>query len=324
MAVQLLLQPIFEADLLPQQYGFRPGLDAKMAVRRVYFHLTEWRRQEVVDCDLSDYFTTIPHGALMKCVARRVADGAVLAVIKNWLEAPVMERLKRGYQRRTEAKDSHRGTPQGAVVSPLLANLYFRRFLLAWSKFGHDRRLDAYIDNYADDFVICCGRGKGEAAMTEMRRLMSRLGLVVNERKTRLAKLPEENFDFLGYTFGRLYGHNGQSFIGTRPSKKAVSRVTERIREETSRRWLTTSAPKRVKELNAVLRGWCGYFNQGPIQQAHRRVRQYTERRLRRWLMRKHKRRGTGYRQYSDEYLYKTLGLFRPSEQSKGRSSAKT
>ncbi len=118
MAVQLLLQPIFEADLLPQQYGFRPGLDAKMAVRRVYFHLTQWRRQEVVDCDLSDYFTTIPHGPLMKCVARRIADGAVLAVIKSWLEAPVMERLKRGYQRRTEAKDSHRGTPQGAVVTP--------------------------------------------------------------------------------------------------------------------------------------------------------------------------------------------------------------
>lgn len=324
MAVQLILQPIFEADLLPQQYGFRPGLDAKMAVRRVYFHLTQWRRQEVVDGDLSDYFTTIPHGALMKCVARRIADGTVLAVIKRWLEAPVMERLKRGYQRRTEARDSHRGTPQGAVVSPLLANLYFRRFLLAWSKFGFDRRLNAYVVNYADDYVICCGPGKGEAAMAEMHRLMTRLGLQVNERKTRLVKLPEEQFDFLGYTFGRLYGHNGQSFIGTRPSKKAVSRVTRRIREETSRRWLTSSAEKRVQELNAVLRGWCGYFDQGPVQQAHRRIRQYTERRLRRWLMRKHKRRGTGYRQYPDEYLYQTLGLFRPPEQSKSRSSAKT
>lgn len=324
MAVQLILQPIFEADLLPQQYGFRPGLDAKMAVRRVYFHLTQWRRQEVVDCDLSDYFNTIPHGPLMKCVARRIADGSVLGLIKSWLEAPVMERLKRGYQRRTEARDSHRGTPQGAVVSPLLANLYFRRFLLAWSKFGFDQRLNAYIVNYADDFVICCGRGKGEAAMIEMRRLMSRLGLQVNERKTRLAKLPQEHFDFLGYTFGRCYGHNGRSFIGTRPSKKAVSRVMQRIHEETSRRWLTSTAQKRVEELNAVLRGWCGYFNQGPVQQAHRWVRQYAERRLRRWLMRKHKRRGTGYRQYPDEYLYKTLGLFRPPEQSKSRSSAKT
>ena len=151
MAAQLLLQPIFEADLLPHQYGFRPGLDAKMAVRRVYFHLTQWRRQEIVDCDLSDYFNTIPHGPLMKCVARRIADGAVLAVIKSWLEAPVRERLARGYQRRTEARDNHRGTAQGAIVSPLLANLYFRRVLLAWSKFGFARSLNAYIVNYADD-----------------------------------------------------------------------------------------------------------------------------------------------------------------------------
>jgi RNA-directed DNA polymerase len=119
MALQLLLQPLFEADLLPQQYGFRPQLDAKMAVRRVYFHLTQWHRHEVVDCDLSDYFTTIPHGALMKCVTRRIADGSVLTILKRWLEAPVMERQKRGYQRRTEAKDGHRGLPQGAVVTPL-------------------------------------------------------------------------------------------------------------------------------------------------------------------------------------------------------------
>ena len=323
-ALQLLLQPIFEADLLPQQYGFRPGLDAKMAVRRVYFHLTQWRRHEVVDCDLSDYFNTIPHGPLMKCVVRRIADGSVLAVIKRWLEAPVMERLQRGYQRRTEARDRHRGVPQGAIVSPLLANLYFRRFLLAWSKFGFDRRFDAYVVNYADDYVMCCGPGHGKAAMAEMHRLMTRLGLQVNERKTQLVKLPEAQFDFLGYTFGRFYGHKGKSFIGTRPSKKAVSRVIGRIREETSRRWLTSSAAKRVEELNTVLRGWCGYFDQGPVHHAHRRIQQYTERRLRRWLMRKHKRRGTGYRQYPDEYLYQTLGLFQPSGQSKSRSSAKT
>ena len=323
-AAQLLLQPIFEADLLPHQYGFRPGLDAKMAVRRVYFHLTQWRRQEIVDCDLSDYFNTIPHGPLMKCVARRIADGAVLAVIKSWLEAPVRERLARGYQRRTEARDNHRGTAQGAIVSPLLANLYFRRVLLAWSKFGFARSLNAYIVNYADDFVICCGPGKGEAALSEMRRLMARLGLQVNERKTRLAKLPQARFDFLGYTFGQFHGLNGRRFIGTCPSKKAVSRVLGRIREETSRRWLTSTAEKRVEELNAILRGWCGYFDQGPVHQAHRWVRQYAERRLRRWLMHKHKRRGTGYRQYPDEYLYRTLGLFRPPEQSKSRSSAKT
>lgn len=322
-AAYLVLLAIFEADLLPQQYGFRPKKDAKAAVRRVYFHLTQWHRLEVVDCDLSDYFGTVPHGPLMKCVARRVTDGQVLATIKRWLEVPVIERHPEGERRSTEARDKHRGTPQGGVISPLAANLYFRRFLLAWSKFGIDKRLDASIVNYADDFVICCRPGNGEAAMAEMAHLMSKLGLTVNERKTRLVRLPEGTFDFLGYTFGRYYGREGQPYIGTRPSKKAVQRAIRRIHEETSRRWFNDNVERRVEELNWFLRGWCGYFDQGPVYGAHRIVRAYTERRLRRWLMRKHKRRGTGYRQYPDEYLYVTLGLFRPPGQSKSRSKAK-
>jgi RNA-directed DNA polymerase len=322
-AVYLVLLPIFEADLLPQQYGFRPRKDAKAAVRHVHFDLTQRHRQEVADCDLSDYFGTIPHGPLMKCVARRVSDGQVLATIKRWLEVAVVERHSEGERRSTEAKDRHRGTPQGGVVSPLAANLYFRRFLLAWSKFGIDKRLDASIVNYADDFVICCRPGNGEAAMTEMARLMGKLGLTVNERKTRLVQLPEETFDFLGYTFGRFYGWGGRPYIGTRPSKKAIQRALGRIHEETSRRWFNDSAERRVGQLNRFLRGWCGYFDQGPVYGAHQIVRTYTERRLRRWLMRKHKRRGTGYRQYPDEYLYGKLGLFKPSGQSSSRSKAK-
>lgn len=313
-AMNLVLSPIFEADLLPQQYGFRPGLDAKMAVRRVYFHLTAHHRTQVVDGDLSDYFNTIPHGALVKSVARRVADGRVLAVIKLWLQAPVRERGKRGYVQTTEAKDANRGTPQGGVISPLLANLYFRRFLMAWSKFGHDRRLDARVVNYADDLVICCRPGNGSAAMEAMRELMARLGLRVNEQKTRLVSLPEEAFTFLGYTFGRFHGHEGRAYIGTRPSQKSVSRLLARIHDETSRQWLLMSAENRVGEINRALRGWCGYFDQGPVLPTYRKIRRYTERRLRRWLMRKHKRRGTGYRQYPDEHLYGRLGLFKLPE----------
>lgn len=255
MAVLLVLGPIFEVDLPPQQYGFRPGLDAKMAVRHVYFHISKHWRADVVDGDLKDYFNTIPHAPFMKCVARRVSDGQVLSVIRSWLRAPVVERVKRGFKRTTEARDTKRGTPQGGVISPLLSNLYFRRFILAWQKFGYTERLNAVIVNYADDFVICCPPGQGGAAMTAMRKLMDRLGLTVNAEKTRLVDARRETFDFLGYTFGRFYGRDSKDYFGTRPSKKAVLKIIRRIHDETSKRWLLTDAADRVEELNLILRG---------------------------------------------------------------------
>lgn len=310
MALLLVIGPIVEADLCDEQYGFRSGADAKMAIRRVYFHVTERGLREVVDGDLSDYFNTIPHGALMRCLRRRIADGQVLSTVKGWLRTPVVERTGDGERRTTEAADKHRGVPQGGPVSPMLANLYFRRFLLAWKKFGHEQRLQARVVNYADDLVICCRPGNGPQAMAEFRSLMTRLGLTVNERKTRLVRLPEESFDFLGYTIGRFYGRNGKPFLGTRPSKKAVRKLLLRVHEETSRRWNWQSPEERVAVLNPILRGWCGYFNQGPVTQAYRLIRQYTERRFRRWLMRREQRRGTGYKRYPDRYLYETLGLY--------------
>jgi RNA-directed DNA polymerase len=324
-AVVIVLSAIFEVDLLPQQYGFRPGLDAKMAVRRAYFHITQKNRREVVDADLSDYFTTIPHGPLMKCVARRVADGTMLSLLKEWLTAPVCERTTRGgLIRTTEARDRKRGTPQGGTASPLLANLYFRRFLLAWYGRGHFARLDAHVVNYADDLVICCRPGNGAAALTEMRRLMERLGLTVNDRKTRLACLPGESFDFLGYTVGRFYGKNGRSFIGTEPSRKSLKRIIERIHDETTPRWNLETAEKRVAALNALLRGWSGYFNQGRVIRAYRVIQNYTRRRLQRWLIRRQGKRGTGYRQYPNEYLYGTLGLYQLPDSRAAVTKAKT
>ncbi len=322
-AVLLVLGPIFETDLPKQQYGFRTGLDAKMAVRRVYFHLTQNGRRDVVDGDLSDYYNTIPHGPLMKCVARRVSDGHVLSLIKSWLRAPVVERKGRANIRTTESGDTSRGTPQGGVVSPMLANLYFRRFVLAWQKFGYEYDLDAHIVNYADDLVICARPGTGPTAMARMRQLMGRLGLTVNEQKTRQVAFPKESFDFLGYTFGRFYGKDGKPYEGTRPSRKALSRILRRIHDETSRRWTPTPVEKRVEEINAIVRGWCGYFDQGPVADEYRILRRYTERRLRRWLMKKHKRRGTGYRQYPDEILYGKLGLYKPRERRISSPSAK-
>jgi group II intron reverse transcriptase/maturase len=322
MAVLLVLGPIFEADLLDEQYGFREGLDAKMAVRRVYFHLKSGR-DEVVDGDLRDYFGTIPHGPLMKCVARRVADGRVLSTIKAWLNAPVVEGRANGDVRTTAARNGHRGTPQGGVISPLLANLYFRRFVLGLRRSPLGQSGAARLVNYADDLVICCRRGTGEAAMMTMRALMTRIGLEVNEEKTRLVNLPEGKFDFLGYTFGRFFGRHGQPYIGTEISKRSFARVLDKIHDETSRRWNLDPPEKRVEEVNRIVRGWCGYFDQGPIYEPYRRLRKYIERRMRRWLMRKHKRRGTGYRQYPDEYLYKELGLFNPHVHRLSRTRAK-
>ncbi len=184
MAAVLIIGPIFEADLLPQQYGFRPGLDAKMALRRVYWHVTQHGRREVVDADLRDYFTSIPHAPLLRSLSRRIADGTMLHIIKGWLTAPVVEVIDGRPVQTTEARRTKRGTPQGGVISPLLANCYFRRFLLAWHSHGHRDQLNAHVVNYADDFVICCRPGNAEAAMTRMAKLVTRLGLEVNATKT--------------------------------------------------------------------------------------------------------------------------------------------
>jgi group II intron reverse transcriptase/maturase len=310
MAVVLVIGPVFEADLLPQQYGFRPGLDAKMAVRRVFWHVTQHRRQEVVDADLRDYFTSIPHTPLMRCLERRIADGRMLKTIKRWLIASVVENSSGRRIQTAEARKKKRGTPQGGVISPLLANLYFRRFLLAWQLHGHQDQLDAYIVNYADDFVICCRPGNAGVAMAKMEALMMKLGLEVNKVKTRIARLPEESFDFLGYTIGGFHGKDGRIYIGTRPSKKAVRSLLMRIHERTTPQWYADTPLSTVARLSTLLRGWCGYFNQGPIMATRERIRRYTEVRLRRWLMRRSGFTGTGLKRFPAKYLHETLGLY--------------
>lgn len=311
-AMLLVIGPLFEVDLFPWQYGFRSGVDAKMALRRIHFGIAERGAREVVDADLSDYFNTIPHGDLMRCVARRIADGTVLKLIRAWLTVPVIERTRRGgEQRSTVAKDRHRGTPQGGIISPLLANLYFRRFLLAWYEHGYAQRLKSEVVNYADDFVILCAPGYGTQAMADMRRLMAKLGLTVNEAKTRLVQLPDTRFDFLGYTVGRFHGRGGKPYWGTAPSQKAIKRVMREIHAMTTSRWNALETQSRIDHLNPLLRGWAGYFSQGPVKRIYRLIDDYTARRLRIWLMRRRGKRGTGYRQYSDQYLYETLGLIR-------------
>ena len=234
-AAVLVLEPIFEADLQPEQYAYRKDRSALDAVRHVH-KLINTGHGEIVDADLSGYFDSIPHTELLKSVARRVVDGAMLHLIKMWLETPVEESDERGNKyRSTRNRDEGRGTPQGAPISPLLSNLYMRRFVLGWKKLGHAKRLGAHVVNYADDLVICCRRS-AEDALAEMRVIMSRLRLTVNETKTRVCRLPEEKFDFLGYTFGRCYSpQTGRAYLGTVPSKKRVRRICEAISSETGR-----------------------------------------------------------------------------------------
>src|SRR5713226_3269121 len=210
MAAVVVLDPIFEVDLQPEQYAYRRGRSALDAVRHVH-KLINSGHGEIVDADLASYFDLLPHSELLKSVARRVVDGAMLHLIKMWLEAPVEETDERGNKHRsTRNRDEGRGTPQGSPISPLLSNLYMRRFVLGWKKLGHEERLQAYIINYADDFVICC-RGKAEEALATMRHMMTKLKLTVNETKTRVCKLPEEKFDFLGYSV--LQKHTDKEFI---------------------------------------------------------------------------------------------------------------
>ena len=219
-AAVLVLEPIFEADLPAGQYAYRPKRSAHDAIRAVHALVNRGHTQ-VVDADLSGYFDTIPHAQLMKSVARRISDGRMLRLIKMWLTAPVEETDKRGRKRRTTPnKDQGRGVPQGAPISPLLANLYMRRFILGWQLRGHQQRLRAYIVNYADDFVICC-RGTAKEAMREMRSIMKALKLTVNETKTGVCMLPEGRFDFLGYTIGRCFApKTGRAYIGTRRQRR--------------------------------------------------------------------------------------------------------
>ena len=201
-ATVLVLAPIFEADLQPEQYAYREGRNAQDAVRNVH-KLLNTGYTDVIDADLSGYFDSIPHAELMQSVARRISDRHVLALIKQWLVAAVEEEDGRGRRiRTTRAKDSKRGIPRGAPISPLLSNLYMRRFLLGWKPSGLEARLQARIVNFADDFVICC-RGTGEQAMEAIRQMMDRLKLTVNEEKNGRCRIPQAHFDLFGYTLGR-------------------------------------------------------------------------------------------------------------------------
>ena len=257
----------------------------------------------------------------MQSVARRICDRQMLKLIKMWLKTPVVEDSKK--EKDKPKGGGKRGTPQGSPISPLLANLYFRRFIMGWRKLG-PKQCQARIVSYADDFVICC-QGEAGKALRAAREILGRLGLELNETKTCVRRLPEESLDFLGYTVGICHrAGSGVPYLGTRPSKKSIGKICRAIHRET-RPWSgLRSAEQEVARLNQMLVGWANYFCLGGVSKAYRAVDTHTRWRLRQWLRRKHKKQGSkGTRQFPDQFLYERLGLVRLTERTRDLPWAK-
>lgn len=305
-AAKLVLEPIFEADMEDSAYGYRPKRSAIDAVKAVHGALIEGYTQ-VVDADLSKYFDTIPHDELMRSLALRIADAAVLSLLKSWLKAPVQNDAPGG-PTYTGGKRSKTGTPQGGVISPLLANRYMNRFLRYWKRCEGGRRFAAKLVNYADDFVIL-SKGRATEALEWTRQAMEKLGLEVNEAKTSVRDAREERFDFLGYSFGlHYYKRGGRTYLGASASDKAVKRVKAKVSEilrPQSGTW------EEIRDrLNRMLVGWEGYFHYGSKRRSYRAVNAHVRTTVRNFLQRRHRVSSRGTRQFSHTHIFTELGVY--------------
>jgi len=307
MAVKLVIEPIFEADLDDSAYGYRPGRDAADAIKEVHGLLLRGYT-DVVDADVTKYFDTIPHAQLMQSVARRIIDRQVLRLIKLWLKAPVEERDGDGTGRMSGGKDSDCGTPQGGVISPLLANLYMNRFLKHWRRTGKGETFQARIVAYADDFVIL-SRGHAGEALAWTRTVMQRMGLALNEDKTSLRNARQERFDFLGYSFGpHRFRKDGRRYLSASPSRKSVQRIKDKIGAMlvpgNKGAW-----PEVCDQLNRLLRGWANYFCHGTRLMADRAVENHVYDRVHHFLVQRHKVQGRSHRRFPREDVFGKLGV---------------
>jgi group II intron reverse transcriptase/maturase len=306
MATKMVIEPIFEADFCDCSYGFRPKRDAHMAIGDVTRELRKGKVR-VLDADISKYFDTIPHGKLLREVARRIVDKHFLKLIKMWLKAPVVEEREDG---KKEMSRSDKGVPQGGVISPLLANIYLNILDGLWEARKVEERFGARLVRYADDCVVLC-KGDAERILKGLRRAMEDLGLSLNEAKTTVVDARHEGFDFLGFTI-RMVGSSrtGRNFPLTRPSKKALKSIRAEIKVITKRSTLHVPMELTIQRLNEVVRGWVQYFCYKHCSQDFSQLRYYLAERVRRYLRRKHGKKGKGYKHYSDHYLHEVLGLY--------------
>jgi len=307
-AVVLLLEPIFETDFEDNVYAYRPERSAHDALAEVRKRLYGGQ-EHVVDADVTKYFDTLPHAELLQSVARRVADGKILRLLKLWLKSPVEERDEKGNRRMTGGKKSKQGTPQGGVVSPLLANIYINRLLRHWRKTGACERLGQIV-SYADDFVIlCASRRQAEESLALVSRWLEKLGLTIHPGKTRLCHAREEPFDFLGYTFGPTrHWQTGKRFLSVRPSKKAQKRLKEKVNALLFR-GNPTSWPELRTRLNRLVSGWAEYFSFGFTGQADDAIGWHVKERVRRFLCRRHKLRVSGTGRFGHAEVYGEMGV---------------
>lgn len=313
-ATKLVIEPIFEADLEPDAYGYRPKRSAGEAIEKVHRLICDGYT-DVVDADLSKYFDTIPHGELMQSVARRIVDRDVLHLIKMWLTVPVEERGEDGKSQWTGGSTS--GTPQGGVISPLLANLYMNRFLKYWRISRRGEVYRASIVNYADDFVIL-SRGHAAEAMAWTRTVMTKLKLRLNESKTSIRNARKERFDFLGYTFGpHCFKRNGHWYLGASPSQRSVQRLKTKVRDLLQPRNVGCWDDVRDR-LNRVLRGWHNYFHYGTVAATYWGLERYVYDCVRRFLRRRHQQSSRGTVRFPDHVVFGRLGVIRLRELRRG------
>ena len=312
MALKLVIEPIFEADFCEHSYGFRPRKSAHQAIDAIADGLHQGQTQ-VIDADLSKYFDSIPHSKLLATVAERIADGAVLALIKHWLKAPVMGESENGKTACVGGgKSNRRGTPQGGVISPLLSNLYLHLLDRIWQRHELVRKLQAKLVRYADDFVVLC-RKDVVTPLTTIRSILEKLELNLNEGKTKIVDANKEEFYFLGFALKVNISAKGKRYPHVNPREKAVEKVNTRIREITARNQTWRPIQEVVRDMNQVLRGWSGYFHYRNSTVALSKVKRHAEERLRTHLRKRHKVRDwkTSVIRFPRRVLYEEYGLYK-------------
>jgi RNA-directed DNA polymerase len=306
MAVKIVIEPILEADFEDCSFGFRPKRDAHQAVGAVWAALNKGQCF-VIDADLQQYFDSIAHDKLLKVIARRISDRHILSWIKQWLKAVVVEEDGEGKRRSRKAE---RGTPQGGVISPLLANIYLHLFDRAFLIYCRATGLKADLVRYADDFVVLL-RGAVEETYHKVRQVLERLDLTLNEEKSQIIDMRKESFDFLGFTFCRRRNFKtGKVITLVEPSRKSEQKFRDEVRDLTSRLTHCIGQDQVLKGVNRYVRGWVNYFHLHNSTRVFCRQRFFLEQRMRKYLQERRQIKGFGFRRWPSAKLYKEFGLY--------------